>query len=43
MSIEMFLEVISTPILILLWVTVFVKLMPLWIVLLAVMGLGGKK
>jgi hypothetical protein len=42
MTIEMFLEMVSTPVLILLWVTVFVKLMPIWIVLLAVLGLGKK-
>lgn len=42
MTIEMFLEMVSTPVLILLWVTVFVKLMPIWIVLLAILGLGKK-
>lgn len=42
MSLETFLDVISTPVLILLWVTVIMKLMPIWLVVLAILG-GGKK
>ena len=41
MTIETFLEMVSTPVLILLWVTVFVKTLPLWLALLAVI-LGRK-
>jgi hypothetical protein len=42
MSIEIFLDMVATPVLILLWVTVIMKLMPIWIVLLALLGMGKK-
>jgi len=41
MTIETFLEMVSTPVLILLWVTVIIKTLPIWLALLAV--LTGRK
>jgi hypothetical protein len=41
MSIEMFLDMVATPVLIILWVTVIIKTLPIWLALLAV--LTGKK
>lgn len=43
MTIEMFLDMVSTPVLILLWVTVIVKLLPLWLIIAGLIGMGVKK
>lgn len=43
MTIETFLEMVSTPVLILLWVTVITKLLPLWLIIAGLIGMGVKK
>ena len=43
MNIEAFLEMVSTPVLILLWVTVITKLLPLWLIIAGLIGMGVKK
>jgi hypothetical protein len=43
MSIEIFLDMVATPVLILLWVTVIMKLLPLWLIIAGLIGMGVKK
>lgn len=43
MTIETFLEMVSTPVLIILWVTVIVKLLPLWLIIAGLLGIGVRK
>ncbi|MFM2015644.1 MAG: hypothetical protein RIQ51_1134 [Bacteroidota bacterium] len=43
MTIEVFLEMVSMPVLILLWASVVVKLLPLWLIIAGLLGIGVRK